>query len=70
MSRKSGFLTSGLLAMALGVTAIASVTIPAAADYVPVRGNIKIEAKPNPALPGLRMHNAEMPVRYGRPSKK
>ena len=63
---KSGLLKSGLLAFAVSVAAIASAAVPAAADYVPVRGNIKIEASVSPALPGTRMRNAEMPM----PTKK
>jgi len=66
---KSSFLKSSVLAIALGVAAIASATVPAAADYpVPVRGNIKFERPADqwPAAVGTRMHNAEMPI----PTKK
>jgi hypothetical protein len=66
MFRKSSLLKSGVLAFAVSVTAIASAAVPAAADYVPVRGNIKFEASTNPSLPGTRMRNAEMPM----PTKK
>ena len=67
---KSRLLKWTVPTLALGVTALASATVPAAADYpVPVRGNIKFERTSNPSLPGARMHNAEMPMPFKKSKK-
>ena len=79
---KSSFLKSSVLSIALGVTLMASATVPAAAAYEPVRGNSKFERPADQwinygpriagkdKLPGARTTtgNAEMPMHF--PSKK